>query len=444
MLGASAGSLMAHRNGALVTGRNIANAATPGYHRQRVSFDALGSGVTARTSHRSVERHLQSRLFAQLGAKAYSDTRARGMRQIESAVADIGEGSLQAGLDRLLGGFRELSAAPHDLALRRDVLDRGEVLAGRVRQAASELTTARREADRAIAIDVEQANRLIDEIAQLNRSMSGTEADAQASLRDRRDVAARQLTELTGARSFEDDSGNLTVLIADVTAVQGGEPRHLEAATDPTTRLRTVRFSGGSSIAIDKRVGGRMGGLLRVRDADIPAQMEALDRFAFELGNMVNARHEANVGLDGTGNRSFFTVTATATGAAAGLSVHTGVAGTPEAVGAAIDAGAVPGDGSGAAALAELDGQPVGSGPGTLSDLLAGIVVEVGNETARAEADFESDGVRAAQLEALHDSATGVSVEEQMIWLTRFQRGFEASSRVIEVVDGMLETLLRI
>ena len=47
------------------------------------------------------------------------------------------------------------------------------------------------------------------------------------------------------------------------------------------------------------------------------------------------------------------------------------------------------------------------------------------------------------QADNLHASAAGVSLDEEMVNLSRFQRAFDASTRVLRVADELLDTLIK-
>ena len=47
-----------------------------------------------------------------------------------------------------------------------------------------------------------------------------------------------------------------------------------------------------------------------------------------------------------------------------------------------------------------------------------------------------------SQLESQRDSISGVNLDEEMINLTRFQRAFEAASKVVKTVDEMMQTII--
>ena len=48
------------------------------------------------------------------------------------------------------------------------------------------------------------------------------------------------------------------------------------------------------------------------------------------------------------------------------------------------------------------------------------------------------------QLKNLRDGSVGVSIEEEMISLIKFQRGFEASAKLLSTVDELMVTVINI
>ena len=70
------------------------------------------------------------------------------------------------------------------------------------------------------------------------------------------------------------------------------------------------------------------------------------------------------------------------------------------------------------------------------------IAATVGVETARnrqAQQGFEDSLI---QLQNLRDGIDGVSLEDEMINLMQYQKGFEASAKFLSTVDEMMGTLM--
>jgi flagellar hook-associated protein 1 FlgK len=56
----------------------------------------------------------------------------------------------------------------------------------------------------------------------------------------------------------------------------------------------------------------------------------------------------------------------------------------------------------------------------------------------------DQDGAIRDHLATLRESASGVSIDEELIRMQQAQRGYEAITRVIQVADSMMETLLKL
>ena len=78
------------------------------------------------------------------------------------------------------------------------------------------------------------------------------------------------------------------------------------------------------------------------------------------------------------------------------------------------------------------------------NSLYAKIVAKVGVESRQNQLSLQGAEDALVQLENLRDSLVGVSLEEEMISLIQFQRGFESSAKFLSVVDEMMATIIAI
>lgn len=106
------------------------------------------------------------------------------------------------------------------------------------------------------------------------------------------------------------------------------------------------------------------------------------------------------------------------------------------------DGARAPGDNRNALALADLESAPVGPEGLTFAEAYRRLVTDIGLETEQSgqEADFYEKLVQ--QLTQMRDAVSGVSLDEELSNLIKFQRAYQAAARLISVADELYQTLL--
>lgn len=102
-----------------------------------------------------------------------------------------------------------------------------------------------------------------------------------------------------------------------------------------------------------------------------------------------------------------------------------------------------PGDGANALLLSQLRSEQVMSrGTATFNDFYVATLGNLGVEAGAAKR--MTDGLQAQfdQLEQRRQEIQGVSIDEELINMIKYQRGFQAAARIINTMDEVLQTLL--
>jgi flagellar hook-associated protein 1 FlgK len=106
-------------------------------------------------------------------------------------------------------------------------------------------------------------------------------------------------------------------------------------------------------------------------------------------------------------------------------------------------AGPNSGDNRNALAMAALgDRASLAGGTRSFSDENAGLVASAGDRARQAERQAQATGAILAQDRAQRDSVSGVNLDEEAANLLRFQQGYQAAARVIDVANQMFQSLL--
>jgi flagellar hook-associated protein 1 len=168
----------------------------------------------------------------------------------------------------------------------------------------------------------------------------------------------------------------------------------------------------------------------------IPDVVNRLDQLAFTFATEVNALHQAGTDLNGNPGQDFFVTPAAVAGSASSLTMN--ITTTSEI---AAGTSSAPGDNTNALSILQLE-QKQTLGSDTFVSYYGKIAATVGVETARNSQAQKGYEDTLTQLKNLRDGVDGVSLEDEMINLMKYQKGFEASAKFLSTIDDMMGTLL--
>ncbi len=437
-----------------ITGLNIANVNTEGYSRQTPSLTPypalnfgdffIGTGVQVGSVQRSHDVFLDGQIKGKSAEVGFENSMASPLAELER-VTGIGDGSLSDEFDQFFDSWRQLSTNPGGEVERQAVLQQGELIGNAFVNAYNETQQVVKNINNTIVSKVDGVNLRLDEIAQLNNRISAIEMSGQEanSDRDRRDLLLKDLSESIGARSFETSTGTVSVQLANgMPLVEGDKATHIVSVYSGTDVNLELDF-GTTSIPLDRTaLGGEFRGLYEVRDVTIPGVVDRLDQLAYTFATEINSQHQAGNDLNGNPGQDFFVQPAAVAGASASLAMN--ITQTSEIATGTTPPPGAPGDNTNALAILDLEQQSLAGlgGNDTLVSYYGKIAATVGVEAARnrqAQQGYEDSLI---QLQNMRDGIDGVSLDDEMINLMQYQKGFEASAKFLSTIDEMMETLL--
>lgn len=449
ILNTGASGLRAHGLGVQVASDNIANVNTPGYARRKVELQANQlqpngpGGVRAKDANRVVDQFLEARLTAARAETGGAEAQVESLQILDFAFSDEA-GNLGEALGAFQQSLGDVAANPNSQATREVALGRATQLATSFQQTASLLSEQRAQLNGRITSEVGEVNTQLETIAQLNQAIAEAENTGQEAshLRAQRDQALTVVSGKVPVKVIDGPQGSIQVMLNGGSALVSfeGGAQPLIASEDPATGDVTVsQIQAGRAVDVTSQIpNGRIGGLLSARDGALSQAQAGLDQLAVDTANAFNAVHSAGFGLDGVSGRNLFTATE-----ASDFQLSADVAGQPEALAAAQDAGLLPGDNRNAQALQDVFvGNVANGGTATLDQAFQQLVTE--GATAVQMAMAERDQAQAVETQAtnMREAVSGVSIDEETVSLISFQRAFEASARLVSVADEMYESIL--
>lgn len=314
-----------------VNSHNVANAATPGYSRQRAMLQPsdpyavptqsrranpgqVGTGVTINSIHRYRSMFLDEQIRNTKEQVGSWEVRSDILRQIEVAFNEPSELSINQQMSQFWASWQELAAAPNSSATRASVAETASNMSQSIRQVYDQLADLQDELDSRVESQIIEINDLASQIADLNRDIREVQGIGQQpnDLRDQREMRLQKLSQMLNITAKEEDDGSVTIslggklLVADHTyAPLGTEPdgnngamnRIVWAETGATTYMQNIPLEGGLPPEAADIFGGELGGTLVGRDLILTDVMDELDTLAQTIIGSVNGLHQTGYGL---------------------------------------------------------------------------------------------------------------------------------------------------
>jgi flagellar hook-associated protein 1 FlgK len=415
------------------TGHNIANASTKGYSRQEALLSAsaamkvqvasgtaagshLGSGVDVDGFRRVRDQFLDAQYRGQNTNLSDWQARAEALDSAELSLSEPGDTGINAQLTKFWQSWSDLSKNPDNAAAKQAVVQQANALTDSIHSVRSQMVAAQAGAASkydSIAGSGGEVSKIATEIAGLNQTISSfvSNGDMPNDLMDRRDLLIDQLSGYGQISVEQLEGGSTNVAFVDGTT----------GTSYPIVSDRTAAWAGPPAGGWSP--GGEMGGLLSVSKSPggtIDGYLATIDSISTSLVTSVNAAYGGAFFSAGTPAGSTIAVAAPIQAAPASITAGTGASGSSDL----------------ALAVSQLRSSPA------IDGAYKAFVSKVGgdlNESVRMQANAQ---VLADSVEDRRQSVAGVSMDEEMSNLVKFQRAYQASARAMSTMDEMLDVLI--
>ena len=310
-LNIGASSLLAQQKAIDVISQNIANVNTPGYSRQTTELVSAvpdyiagrdyGNGVNIASVRRSIDPMLAKAQLTNNSLTSFAQTLTEGLTSIEAIFGNLDAPGLTSTLDDFFQAQQQLANTPEDPISRLNVQSRAEDVVIRISGMHQQLIERQLAADQEISPLITQVNNLLDQIADLNNAIIAHETvslsiDEANDLRDQRDMAVMELSKLIPLQRVETNNGGLLLQTpgGDL-LVQNSTVRHLQLGAG-TNGFGNIEFVDTGLPAVGVNQGGKLGGLITLRDSQLSQYIQMLDSLAANLIFSVNQLHSGGAG----------------------------------------------------------------------------------------------------------------------------------------------------
>jgi len=448
-LNSSVRAMSAHSRSLEIAGKNLANVNNTSYARQRVIYGDRGTVVTASGAEslglealgiqqlrdtlldRQVVRETSLTAYYKAMQSAYQ----RAQASLGQSVASTSNAStstdtgIAAALDGFFNSFQALAANPTDSGQRAALIQSVGILTDRIQLADARLAQVQSDLDVQISTDVAEANTLLTTLADLNSQIARFEINNPGSAVDLRDQRQATLEKLAAKLPFSvSDPGDGTLQIS----VQDNDGNDV-LLVDGINVTNSLGYNGGviTAGAANTPVAlasGSIQGSLDAKNGGVQAVRSNLDALAAQLVASVNGEYGG--AFFAAGGTTAATIRLDSSITTASLVAGTGGSG----------------DNSIALAIAQLASKqfstPGDSIDGTFRSFYSLTVSELGQALAGANTRVTDQNNIETLVRTQRDTVSGVNLDEEMADLMKFQRAFQASSRVFQTIDNLLEVVV--
>jgi flagellar hook-associated protein 1 len=399
--------LMVGQASIATTGHNIANANTKGYSRQQVNATAspslnvwtsgavnpsqLGSGVSLDSISRVRDRFLDQQYRDQAGTLGEWVVKQQTLDRLETAINEPSKTGLSFSMDQLSGAWQDLANEPDSPSAQAVLKERAEAFVETAQSMDRAMTNVKDDLNQQLTVTMDEANGYLKQIAELNTSIQRNGSQSN-DLLDKRDVLVEKLSELVPIKVNEQANGVYNITLRDGTSlVDGSNVSNIDATSNIT--------------------GGKLAG--------INESLTIVANYQNKLNETVKE-----------------------------YAVATGMSATPATAGGNLFIGD-----SNNFSIANLkvnstlnkDNPPVlnqTGNPQNAKDSFQSLVGELGAESQAAINSVANHEAALMATESHRQSVMGVSLDEEMANLIKYQHSYSAAARMISTTDQMLDTII--
>lgn len=393
------------------TGQNIANVNTKGYSRQQVNSSAspsldvwtgqgantgqLGTGVNLDSITRVRDRFLDQQFRDHSETLGQWQAKQTTLDRLETIVNEPSDSGLNSAMDGLNSAWQDLANEPGSLSAQAVVKERAQAFIEVAQSMNKSMDSLKSELTQQSQATVAEANGYLKQIAELNKSIvrDGSQSN---DLKDKRDVLVEQLSTLMSIKVDEKSNGSYSISL---------------------TSNNQQLVNGENVFEVDHKTGAGENELYGGKLAGLSESMDTAIAYQENLTQVASDFAQAN-SMSATGGKD----QALFIGDAANFK------------------------------LAELKvnyeasplNQPAATGKTALaaqSDFRK-LVSQLGAQSQAAINSVTNHGATLQATENRRQSVTGVSLDEEMANLIKYQHSYNAAARLVSMTDQMLDTII--
>lgn len=284
-----------------LTSQNITNADKVGYTRKSLQVNYLttnsGSTPVSGIVVGSTDKFLTKALVGDISAYQSDITISNSLEYyVKQLGSTDGTNSLSTYMDTLYSALQYLDTNPESSANKSEVVQTANNMSSSLRSTSDGIQKLRLDSEQKIATSIKTVNDIIDRIDNLNEKVSSSVL-GDSSIADYEDQRVQELQNLAAEMTIQyyyTSDNRVQIYSGGGEAMLLSDPRHISYTPTNSITGSTLYPSGFSAISLNGNditttiKGGKLGGLIDLRDNIYVSEQNKLNEFSAVLRTQVN------------------------------------------------------------------------------------------------------------------------------------------------------------
>lgn len=444
LLDISKNSLLVYQKALAVTSNNISNANNPYYSRQIVVFGtetpdyltglSIGSGVKIDDIFRAKNQILENQILGYNQKYSFADKQSSILQGLESLLSEPTDAGISSLIQNFFNSFEELANNPTSTPLRLNVIQSAQMLSSKFQNVYEGFLQNKNQLKQEATDTVTLINNYTEQINLLNKQIyeariKGNEAN---DLLDKRDEMIDKLSKIVNVNVSIDKDNVANVSIGGVFAADKIQFTKFKL-NEVDGKLILTNNDESAKVQVTS---GELGAVVTTYNSTIPNYLKQLDAIGETIVKKVNEIHSKGYSITEpqvTGI-NFFEKYDTGS-----LVINSDILKDSNLIAASSDT--TIGNNEIAKQIASLKEQKILNGL-TIGESYSSFINGIANTIQQSQQNYDTYDMVLTQLNQQKASYSGVSVDEEMMNIIKYQRSFDASAKLVSVADKLLETII--
>lgn len=426
------------------TAHNVANSANADFSRRRVVLTpdtpevnagiVWGTGVKLVDIQRLRDTFADNQIRANNQKNSDSEKQTQLLGQIERSFNEPTDQGLANSITGFFNSWSALAVNPSSIPLRNNLLNSANLMTTKIKNIHDNLASLQETIQKDFSSITSTMNTALKNIQELNRQIyeSKVMGSSSADLEDQRDLLIDDLSKMANITVTYDSGGSANISVGGILAADRFNSTEFSTKIE-NGKLELIGKESGLGVSLK---GGELNAIADIYNNKIPGYQGKLDTIVNAIMTSVNSLHQqgTDISTPAQGGLKFFDSYEEGQ-----LNINYLITADPRRI--AVSADGTAGNGDIAIQMGDLLNAKTVDGA-SFTESYTNLISVIANDYKAQENRKEASALAIEQMQQVKSSVSGVSIDEEMTNMIRYQRSYDASAKLISAADELLKALL--